>query len=242
MIIRFPTGLYEDVGDIPTKLTQSGNITFTISSQDPSRSTDTFLQLPAIEERRKRDELVFTETQRRIDQGDLVFTLVAGNAVDSGSNIKLFEIGQFLEFGENIDESLEDVAITNAPDIIDIMHFTNLLDLQEAGLSQDEIDQVLEQAFVRQKELEQQIAELQVEIKDLESSIIEKQKFINETNKILSALNEIGTSDTELLNKLEERLDTLLSERDNLISDVNTKKETLNSAYNSLLRVSELVR
>jgi len=215
-------------------------VTWTISSEDPIRSQESFLQLPIAEELRKRDPRNFTEQQRRIDQGELLFTIIQGSQVDNGSNTKLFEVGQFLEFDNQ--EQIEDVETTNAPDLIDIMHFTNLLDLQAAGLTEEEIEQVLLQADDRQRELEDQVASLQVEINDLESQIIEVQKGINETNKAIGAIQEIGITDTTIIEKLQENLDQLTTERSDTISAVNDRKADLEEAYNSLLRVSELVR
>ena len=239
MIITYPTGLYEDVGDIPTTPSQSGNITFTISSQAPTRSSESFLQLPIAEEVRKRSPMIFSELDRRSDQGELVYTVVRGSQVDAGSAVKLFEIGQFLEFADEVIESVDD---TLAPDTIDIMHFTNLLDLEAAGLTTDEIENVLAQAFEKQKELEGLVASLQVGISGLEAAIVETQKSINETNKIINALVELGTTDTSLVERLSINLTTLIQTRSTQIQQVNTKKSELEEAYNSLLKVSELVR
>jgi len=152
----------------------------------------------------------------------------------------LFEVGQFLEFEDP--EQIEDVNTTNAPDLIDIMHFTNLLDLAAAGLTEEEIAEVVVQADQRQRELEDQVSDLQVQINDLESEVIEIQKRINETTKAINAVSEVGITDTTIIEKLQQNLDVLVADRTVAISNVNTKKADLEAAYNSLLRVSELVR
>jgi len=240
MIIRFPTGLYESVGQIPTGQA-SGNITWTISTEDPMRAASaSFLKLPLAEEIRPTPERIFSNEQRRSQLGELVFTITEGRRVEPGSNTKLFEVGQQLSF----DDIVSSTAVTRAiiPGTIEIQHNTNILDLQNAGLTEDQIDEITVQARARQDELSDLIADLQVEIKGIEVRITENQKQINETNKILQAVLELSLTGSEVEEDLQSRLSLLSEERDALTVDLNESNAQVEAANQSLLTVAQLVR
>lgn len=240
MIIRFPTGLYQDVGQIPIVPSDSGNVTFTISSEVPRRSNAVFLQLPIGEELRQRSPQTLSPSVRRTAFGELVYTSSEGVSTDGGSNTRLFEVGEFLEFEDP--ELLEEVQATLVPDQVLIQHNTNLLDLEAAGLTEEEIRQVTEQAAARQAALRAQLADLQVEIANLESDILENQKSINETSKAIKALEKLSPAPEDILIRLNSNLDDLKATRRDLRSNVNNKKEEATTLYNQILDVSEIVR
>jgi hypothetical protein len=92
MIINFPTALYESVLPGPS---ESGNITYTISNQDPPKSSNTFLQLPRNEEIRKTPPRTYSKYDKRKFSSDLIFNITIPSLSTEGSGIKNFEIGQF---------------------------------------------------------------------------------------------------------------------------------------------------
>lgn len=240
MIITHPTGLYAQAGQLPTNPEDSGNVTFTISSDDPARSIALVLQLPVVEELRPRPPLIFNDAERRLSVGELVYTLISANRTQTGTNAKLFDIGEFLEF-DDIDDELE-LPTISAQSVVDIQHNTNLLNLPGAGLSDEEIDEVTELSTQRKKELEDEVAALQGQIDSTKSAISENQKQLNETRKIIDAVTELGSGGSVILDNLVAREETLTVERTELITTLNQLNTDLVSAINSLLKVSTLVR
>lgn len=239
MIITHPTGLYAQAGQLPINPEDSGNITFTISSEEPARSIALVLQLPVAEELRPRPPLIFSDAERRLAVGELVYTIVSANRAQTGTNAKLFDIGEFLEFDDTEDIELPTV---NVQSLVDIQHNTNLLDLPGAGLSDEDIDDVVELSTQRKKELEGIVAALQVQINNTKMLILENQKQLNETRKIIDAIEELGSGGSEILNSLIVREATLTNERTDLIASVNQLNVELTESINSLLKVSTLVR
>lgn len=218
----------------------SGNITFTISSEDPRRSQQTFLRLPPAEELRRREARVFSDQERRLASDDLIYSFSTGNVDRSGSSMKLFEIGQILEFEDS--DITEEVGLDVGPIFIDIQHNTNILDLAKLGLSNDEIEFIVEEASLQQKELETAYTNLQIDIAKFESDIVEIQKQINETNKVIGAVSNLAISDQSILDRLNQNLTILLDERLQKVDIVNIKKKDSGIIYNSILKISELVR
>lgn len=240
MIIRHPTGLYENVGQLPLGLA-SGNVTWTISTEDPNRAVgQSFLKLPLSEEIRPTPARIHSNEQRRAQLGELVFSITEGRRVEPGSNTKLFEVGQQLTFDDVV--SSTDVTRAVVPETIEIRHDQNILDLQKAGLSDEQIDFITAQSRARADELSDLIADLQVEIKSIEVQIAENQKQINETNKILQAVLELSLTGTGVEEDLQARLSGLLEERDALTVELTEANAQVEAANQSLLTVSQLVR
>lgn len=244
MIIRFPTGLYRTI--LPSE-TGSGNITYTISSQDPPARTVRSIQLPVAERLRPLPSPTFDLETRRASFGELVYTLSKANRSDPGSNTKQFEVGEALEFED--DPTVNTPVFTAAPRDVEIQHNTNLLDLDQSGLTEDEIAEVVLESERRQRELDKQFSTQQSELQSIETNIRENQKQINEVNKAIRATraafnipDEETNPTNEILVKLLNRRVELQNVREQLISDQNTKSAEVETTYRDLLRVSQLVR
>lgn len=237
MIITHPTGLYQDAGQLPEK-TESGNVTFTISNDDPRRSNIIVVQLPVSEEIRPAPPSLYDDATRREAFGELVYTLVESNRTQSGSNKKLFGIGDFLEFDT---EEFELPSLFGIPRQVDLQHNTNLIDYADAGLTIEEINEITASATTKKRELEAEVASLQSEISDLQTNALENQKRINETRKLIAAVSQIvGSGDAKLI-KLQSRESDLLIERDAIATAINDTNTELKAAYNSLVEISGLV-
>ena len=238
MILRFPTGLYQDAGQLPTDPSDVGNVTFVISNDSPKRSDALFIQLPVSEEIRPAPAPIYDDATRREGYGELVYTLVESNRSESGTNKKLFGIGEFLEFDT---EDIDLPDLLGVPRQVDLQHNTNVLDYADAGLTTDEIDEITASATLRKKELEGVVAELQVQVSNEQTAAIENQKRINETRKLISAVSQIMSSDDAILKKLQTRESDLLIERDAIIALINNLNTQLKTAYDQLVKISELV-
>lgn len=238
MILRFPTGLYQDAGQLPTNPSDVGNVTFVISNDIPKRSDALFIQLPVSEENRPAPTPIYDDATRREGYGELVYTLVESNRSEPGTNKRLFGIGEFLEFDT---EEIDLPDLLGVPRQVDLQHNTNVLDYTDAGLTPAEIDEIVSSATLKKKELEAEVAELQVKVGNEQTAAIENQKRINETRKLISAVSQIISSDDTILKKLQTREQDLLIERDAIIALINQYNDELKVAYDQLVKISELV-
>lgn len=245
MIIRFPTGLYADAGQLPTNPADAGNVTYVISNDDPKRAQDVTLQLPLAEEIAPRPPLAYDDKTRRAQLGPLVFTYVDANQTITGSNRKMFEVGQYLDFNSPEIDLPEQTPI---PSIVDIQHNTNVLDLEDAGLTTDEINSLIDQSTTKKKELEDQLATIQNEISNEKIAISENQKQINEVVKIISAVRVVvgipegSQQHNPTLDSLLTRQTELELARASLVDELNSLNTQATTTLNALLSVSELVK
>ena len=248
MIIKFPTGLYKSI--LPTG-SQTGNITYTISNNEPPRTPIRLVQLPVAEEFALAPDKIFSDDERRAQFGELIYTVAVSSRSDPGSNTKLYEIGQVLEFEENPPEDI--VNATKAPNGIDIRHDTNILDLAAAGLNEEDIEILLADSQTKQTELENEYLTIQTTIKNLKTQITENQKSINETSKAIRAVRELGGisegdldfnegSIGKIYQKLVNNISALEIGKQQLITDVNIKSLEAAEIYRGILKISELVR
>lgn len=245
MIIRFPTGLYQDAGQLPENPSDAGNVTYTISNEEPKRPQDATFQLPLAAEIAERPPLQYDDKTRRAQLGPLVFTYVDAKQTVPGSNRKLFEVGQYLDFSS---EEIDLPEQTPVPAVVEIQHNTNLLDLQDAGLSEDEISSLIDLSTTKKKDLENQLAFIQNQISDQKIAITENQKQINEVVKIISAVRVVvnipegSTQSDPLLDQLLARQADLELARTALISELNNLNTQATTTLNALISVSELVK
>ena len=101
--------------------------------------------------------------------------------------------GEILVFEENPPE--EEIQTTLTPELIDLIHDTNLLDLNSVGLSDEEIDVLVSQPEAKLAELEKEFLEIKTLIKNLETEIVEHQ---NERIELLEKeLDLISKKDVE---------------------------------------------
>lgn len=239
IIIRYPTGLYEDAGQLPKDEQDPKSVTYVISNDEPVRADFLVLQLPFSEEVRSRPPLAFDDSQRRLAMGELVYSLVSASRSEPGSNRRLFDVGEILDF-ETETEELPGQSVV--PTTFDIQHNTNVLDLNDAGLSDVEIADLNIKFADKKKELEGEIAALQIQIGDTRTSITENQKQINENNKIINAVKLVSTSNDPLLVKLLNRSTELDAARTAFLNNLEVLNTQVAAAYDSLLQISTLVK
>lgn len=244
MIIRFPTGLYKSV--LPDA-GESGNVTYTISTQDPPKTNVRITQIPPGEELQAAPDKIFDDATRRAQFGELIYTIANNSRSVPGSNVKQFELGEVLEF--EVNPPTQEVQPLKSPTSLEIRHDTNILDLASIGLTEAEIAELVAESEKKQSALEKEFNDKNTETKNLETDIAENQKKINETNKAIKATREVfGISDDDLsfdepiYQKLLATLATLETQRSELIARRNTIVNELKEISTSIFRVSELVR
>ena len=222
---------------LPTEYS-SGNVIFTISNNEPPRTQTSTLQLPYASTIRVRESGI-SDQERRLTVGDLIFTVTTGLQQNPGSNKKAFEVGQFLEFGDQTSPSGE---ILNVPVDIVIQHNTNLLDLESSGLNNDQISDLLEQSVNKFNELKKSLAVLQSEASNISVKIVENQKSINEQNKIINVAKIITGTNSVIYIELTAKLALLQQEQSNLLAYQMTNKTETENVYNQLLTISVVVK
>lgn len=244
MIIRFPTGLYKSV--LPAG-ENSGNVTYTISTQDPPKTNMRITQVPPGVELQPAPDKIFDDATRRAQFGDLIYTIADNSRSLPGSNIKQFELGEILEFEENPPQ--QTVQPLMSPSSLEIRHDTNVLDLSSLGLTDEEISELVTGSEEKQAELEQEFNNKNTEAKDLETAITENQKKINETNKALKATREVFDIpdgdlefDEPIYQKLLATLASFEIQRVRLVDMRNAIVIELKDISQAIFRVSELVR
>ena len=239
MIITAPTGLYKSV--IPQSPDQSGDVTFTISTTDPPRRELLFNKIPPGVERRLRQPFIHSDEVRRSVIGDLLNTVSKSDKSLAGLGNKQFEVGDILEFEEEITE--DELQPTLVVDKTEIRHDTNLLDLPLLGLDESEQAQVTRSAEVEFDKLGNELNNLKQSRRNTESQLLDVQKQINETRKAISALEIIDDPDiVEIKEGLEESLDELQDQRSNLIATGNELAELTSEKLDEVRSVAQLVR
>jgi hypothetical protein len=250
MIILYPTGLYADAGQLPwsdslENPSDAGNVTYTVSNNAPMRPQDLTIQLPLAEEVAQRPPLAYNDKTRRAQLGELIYTYNFGNQTVPGSNRKLFEVGEYLDFNS---PEIDLPGQTPIPSIVDIQHNTNLLDLTDAGLSQDQQSALIDQSTVMKKDLEDQLTSIQNHINNQKIAINENQKQLNEVLKIISAVRVVvgipagSQKHNSTLDQLLTRQIELETARTSLVASLNVLNSQATTTLNALLSVSELVK
>lgn len=242
MIIDFPTALYNSV--LPMAADDPGNITYTISSNDPPRATDPTAELPIAEQLRPLPDKIFTRKEFRDALGEFVFSVSEASLTDIGSGKKQFEVGQLLDFGEFAD--VEGLTVTEVPTPVDLQQNTNILELGDFGLTQEEINSLTDQAESKFNDLIEELNAIRTEINNNEARILENQKSINEVRKTIKAARvvlDVSTgSSNDIIDKLIESEEELVEERDALITETNELNVLAKAKYQELLDTRELVR
>lgn len=240
MIISAPTALYQPI--LPQEEDDVIPVTWTISSNNPPRQKESVPLISPAVENRALPPKIYNQEERRAAVGELVFGISSGTQSIVGSDMKMFEVGQILEF-ENIEEEA-DVNDLLVPAVVDLQQNTNLLDLSAAGLTQDEIDSLSVAARQTFDQLTEELNAIMTETNDVKVKIADNQRFLNETQKIISSSNVVfsGSTANPILPKLKEREQQLVLEKQELIASYNALTVGAQDKYNQIIRIKELVR
>lgn len=235
MIIEFPTGLYGD--KIPTKRSDSGSITWTVSTEEPTRPTTVLQQYPIARQLSELPESELTDSEVRSLYGDLIVTSVNTKTSQSLSNSYLFEIGSTIDAA-----ALEAIAVQNsiAPSNVEIQHDNNIYDLKTLGLTDEEIATLNDETAKRAKELRATLASTAINLDITKNRIAEITKQISETENSINAISLTSLSDIKI--KLENKLVELKEEKSNLEVQKDALEASSVATYNELLQISVLVR
>jgi hypothetical protein len=244
MIISAPTALYDS--QLPKEPDDGGDVIFTISSNDPPRSTSTLFQLLRSEELTSLPPRTISKRERRNRLGELVFTVSIGSQNFVGSGKKSFEVGQLLDFDDVVEE--ETVSDLLAPNVLELQQNTNKLSLESMGLTEEEADLLVSSAEDQLEEALDRYNNVKTSISNKEAEISTNQKLINETRKAKEAAQTIFTATDDstagnmIVDKLDQKENELLGERVLLIAQLDELNSNANEIYNEILDIREVVR
>lgn len=239
MIIRFPTALYESI--LPETPVYGGNVTYTISMEDPPRIFQTTIRLPPAVERREKSDRIIDDDTRRIQLGERVFTISRTRKSVTGSSKKQFEVGQILIFGRDVDPDVNPMLVGD----LDLRHDTNLLDLAGLGLTEEDIINVNSSAMARLKELQADLSRYTKQRSDTEIAINENKKTQNETRKAADAITQLATTDPafdEMLADLLAKISVLEEEMEDHIKIANQAARNADATRDKIFDLIQVVR
>ena len=237
MIIHYPTALYEAI--LPT-LTSVGNVTFTISSNDPPRGVTIVPPLQSSGSGKALPSRTINSETRRAALGGLFFVVASGTAYGVSDSKKAYEVGQLLDFSDASDNP---PALNTAlvPVTIELQQNTNVLDLTSIGLSTDEINSLTVNARSMLDISISQFNDAQTTIQQLGNLIQDNQRSLNELYKVEAAAS-IVLNDPVTMKKIEDKKQQLLAERTQLANSYNVETTNAQAIYTNILSIKEVVR
>jgi len=239
MVIVAPTALYNSI--LNANPSSTIPVTWVISSQDPPRSTITVPLLPWGVEIQPLPKNPFNPVIRPPDVGSFVFNVNYTNASKVGSGDLSYEAGQILTF-DNETDITDQVSQINVPEVIDLQQNTNLLSLEKLGLTNEEIVNLETQTRTKMNALVTLINSQRMQANQKEIDIKSNQKLINENEKTLAAAVVVLSATDPIVIKLTTNNTLLVAQRTKLVDELNVIITEMNSNYNLLLNVKEIVR
>lgn len=236
MIIEAPTALYQSILPVGQA---AGNISWTISSNDPPRQSSTIPLLTNTDEYKELPKMIFNPACREFGVGEYVFNLSYTLASKAGAGRKQYESGQIIEFTQ---EALPDVDQLTVPDTVELQQNTNLIDLESLGLTEADVAVLDTDARKNMNLAIDDLNTIQANINTTKISINDNQKLINETRKAVSAASALFDIENPIVKKLLEKQYELVSQRDVLVSQLNTYISQANEKYDTIQRLREIVR
>jgi hypothetical protein len=241
MIIKYPTALYEPV--LPQQPSDRSNVTFTISNSSPPRSSLVFSELPPAIENLRRPPRTLTPEERREDVSERAFTVLKSGLSNAGSNKKIVEIGQVLEFVDSPDSTLQPMLVTKDNEF---QHDTNILDLTSLGISQMDQEEIDQSANALMEQLTSDLNLLIRRRSDLEVAIAENKKDQNENKKAINAIQVLvdnGQEDLQyVIDDLTIQGEELLQQEADLIAAANEVADLSTAKINEIRKLTEVVR
>lgn len=243
MIIRYPTAYYADI--IPKRPADSGNITYTISNEEPPRSDLLFQKIPLGIENKQREQLPIDPVVRRNTFGQLLYSVSRSSAIAEGNNSQQYNIGQVIEF-QPVNQVAVDIMLVGGK--TETRHDVNIVDYDRIGISEDELLVMSRASLKTQQKLVDELNRIKRLRGDAEQTINVQQKLINDINRTIKSLeitmSQIGQDDDMqmILDKLRLNLEKAITSRDKAVSDANEYASDANVILEKLRSVEVLVK
>ena len=218
MIIDRPTGFFKPV--LPSEPSDGGNVVFTISLNDPPRSRLEFRIIPDSIAATLRPPKVFTELERIAKLGDHIKTIKEGFDVAAMNNTSLFYTGQVLDFASDAEQR----SVKKNTRFIDLGS-VHVADLEGIDLSDTDIELLTDSANNVRNELLADLEELYNDQSSVEASLNNARRTLNETIRAIGSTEAIISASPDP--KLSDILDTLNDKKESLLSDIENLETQL---------------
>lgn len=244
MIILYPTGFYKPI--LPTKPSDGGNVTYTISNNTPPKTNLLFPKIPKGVVDRKRPDKNFTTIIRRETQGELIYSVNSSNRSLEGNNSKVFEVGQIFEFGDSSSTKIDTMFVSNKSET---RHDINRFDYEKLGLTDDDINTINEKSLFVQIDLMNKLNQAVQLRANAEVEIATQQKIINDSTRNISALqivlDDSGGTDPMIQNIYDKFVvvkNNAVVLRDKAISDANAYAADASKLKSKLLTIATVIK
>jgi hypothetical protein len=197
---------------------------------------------PAIEQRPLPDRTISPE-RRRLAVENRTFTVTQATQSVIGSNKKIVEAGQILEFEDDIILEVDPLLVTP---INETQHNTNKLDFESLGISTADQAEIVDSANKLFKELNIELNQILIDRKNTEIAIVEVKKLQNENRKTTDAIQVLvdnGQADLQsVIDDLNVQLDELVQQEQQLVTLANELTAQATAKRDTIRDVAEVVR
>jgi len=236
MIVNSPTGLYKSV--IPSVPSDSGNVTYIISMTNPPKISELYPRIPKGVTIRRKSLKTATTTPRN-SVGKLAFTTSKATATVIRNNIKQFEIGQVLEFGNVSIRAVDPMLVSGKTEF---KHDVTIIDYDKLGINTVGQSVVDEASFIIHKKLSEKLNDLKELRANSEILINDNQKIINETNRTIGALKVIVDQSDEYDSEINELIAQLNSKSIEAVVNRDLAVDSANEYAADAIIVSDELR
>lgn len=239
MYIRYPTAFYKPL--LPAKDSDAGDVTFTISTEEPPRPRNASVKVPA-----GIAPLIDRKPVPRSVLGDLVFTINDSSATILLNSTSQYVLGDVLEF---LPDTIQRNAASAPSSLLEIRHDLTRIDYKALGLSPADIVVLAQASATTQDQLRLKLNQKQTEFENNNTEISNTKKLISETEKALAAALVILNSTPislrapiqQIINKLQDNLQILESKLNDLIASSATISAEINELINQTRSVGVVV-
>lgn len=234
MVVKYPTGLYKIkmrwLNDSNTE-DMVDNVTWFVSSTEPPRTFDVFPFVTKTSGHETLPEKWHSMETRRMDAGQLVFSIKESNNRTVSSIIQQFEFGQSIEYDQLALMSSTEVAPGSKTEI---RHDTNELDVNGVLLPLGiDPNKIIKEAEKIMEQHTKDLNNIRSEIMILETKIGETQKQINECVKIKDVVAMVDQQSAaaieEEINKLKAKMEEDVARHDSLVAEAENIKSKIDA-------------
>lgn len=236
MIFNAPSGLYTPI--LPVSPSDPGNITFTISNNNPPRSGTTFIRLPPSEELKPVPDRVYTKLEKRQFYSDLIYNITTSGPSDSDSGSSQFEIGEVLDFTEDDAQEADPYQLES----ILLQQNTKVPDFEVAGISQEDYNAIVRASEAKIEELTLFIRQVSTSLKNNGSLISKNQASINQSTALLENTIVVLGEEDPITVKIKTNIEGLEIEKGTLLESRSALQSRLDALRDELQKVREAVR
>ena len=239
MILNHPTGSYIDI--LPDDPEDSTSIVYTVSSNDPPRSSLDALQVPTGITNKPRNPRTNTDEMRRESVGALALVSKKDRAGLTGSGNQLFYVGQVLAFTTSTTTAIEDINSD-----VDVPHDRHYIDAASVGLTDTELDMISVDATEAQSIVLAELETLQKRKNNLNVELVNQQKIINEADRVISGLDTILSQGTDselqqIRTRMVERKNAAETEINEITTELDAMPEAIRTKHDELRSLSTII-